>query len=359
MSASRERSQHYAVAVSDPQSRPRDGDRKSAVEQVDQAYAEGRITAADRALRVGNIENAATLGELDVVVRDLKLEPGEVAPQMIPPPPIQPAPIQPSPPTPPQAAPSAPGQSLPPPPVSVQAGSAGAPQWTSETLRASSSSSGSGLRVVILAIVGLVVLVSVGAIFFVANVVGDVADDVTSATDPFEFTDPVEPQTLFPPSDDPTVEPSEPVDRLALTVAGLRWFVGRHEEQFGTTRTLGVTVWADRASIDRSVHGGRRLERWMYDDGEFVKFGSVTTNSRGTEVVDLRNLRLKPLVANIARAKRTLNVEKPETIYVIIGDDSLGGGPEARIYVSNQYNESGYMATTFGGRVVRSYPFQR
>jgi len=332
VSASRDGSQHYAVAVSDPQSRPRDGDRKSAVEQVDQAYAEGRITAADRALRVGNIENAATIGELDVVVRDLKLEPGEVAPQMVPPPPIQP-----------------------PPPAHP------APAQGRSTALRVSQSSGSGLRVVILAVVGLVVLVSVGAIFFVANVVGDVADDVTGGTDPFDFPETAGLPTFGEPTDDPAdpTEPAEPVDKLALTVAGLRWFVARHEEQFGTTRTLGVTVWADRASIDRSMHGGRRLERWSYDDGEFVKFGSITTNSRGTEVVDLRNLRLKPLVANIQRAKRTLNVEKPDTIYVIIGDDTLGGGPEARIYVSNQYNEGGYMATTFGGQVVRSYPFQR
>jgi len=328
------------VAVSDPQSRPRDGDRKSAVEQVDQAYAEGRITAADRALRVGNIENAATLGELDVVVRDLKLEPGEVAPQMMPPPPIQPR------------------------PVSVQAGGAGSAgaqeEWASQTIEVARKV-GSGFRIVILAVIILVALISAGAIFFVANVVGDIDLDTGTETGPFEFTDPADLPTFGQPTDDPldpTAEPAEPVDKLALTVAGLRWFVGRHEEQFGTTRTLGVTVWADRASIDRSVHSGRRHEMWLYDDGEFQKFGSVTTNSRGNSVVDLRNLRLKPLVANIARAKRTLNVEKPEMIYIIIGDDTLGGGPEARIYVSNKYNESGYLATTFGGRVVRSYPFQ-
>jgi hypothetical protein len=314
------------VAVSDPQSRPRDGDRKRAVEQVDLAYAEGRITAADRALRVGNIENASTLGELDVVVRDLTLEPGEVAPQMVPP-----------------------------PPVSVQAGAGAQGAWTSQTHRVSQRSPGSGLRTVILAVVGLVVLFSAGAVFFVAGVVGDVVEgiDVGTETDPFGFTDPAEPSI-----NQPTVPPA-PVDRLALTVAGLRWFVGRYEEEFGTSRTLGVTIWADRASVDRPVHGGRRQEMWSYSDGEFRKFGSVTTNSRGTSVLDLRTLRLKPLVANIQRAKRTLNVEKPETIYVILEDDTFGDGPEANIYVTNKFNESGYLATTFGGKVVRSYPFQR
>lgn len=342
------------MAVADPQSRPRDGDRKRAVEEIDSAYAEGRITAADRSLRVANVEGASTLGELDMVVRDLKLDPGEVAPRMVPPPPAQPAPPPPPPAQPAQStlSPQPTLSNLPPPPADPGRGF----RVTSEDAAAVGTSVAKGFRIGCLLIVGIIVLISAGASFFIASIdIGGSSGSNSASEDPFPFPE----NTLFPTDATNPASPAAPVDKLALTVSGLRWFVGRYEAEFGTTRTLGVTIWADRASVDRSVQGGRRLERWSYDDGEFQKFGAVTTNARGTKVVDLRRLGLKALVANIARAKRTLNVEKPETIYVIIEDSSLGDGPEAHIYVSNKFNESGYLATTFGGRVVRSYPFQR
>lgn len=320
--------------------------------EIDDAYAEGRITAADRALRVANVENAATVGELDLVVRDLKLDPGEVAPRMVPPPPAQPAP--PPPPTPPSPPPPA-DVPLPPPPGQPQAW--GIERDSVRGFRVTSQKGpSSGFKIGCLLLVGLIVLFSAGATVFLARV--DFGDAVDVSDNPFPFPeDPIDP---ISPGDLPTDEITDgPVDRLAFTEAGLRWFVGRYEDQFGTTRTLRLTLWADRASIDRPVHGGRRHEMWSYSDGAFEQYGSITTNSPGTAVVDLRQLRLKALVANIARAKRTLNVEKPGTVYVILANDTLGDGPEAHIYVTNEYNESGYMATTFGGKVVRSYPYQR
>jgi hypothetical protein len=347
------------VAVSDPQSRPRDGDRKRAVEEIDSAYAEGRITAADRALRVGNVESAATLGELDLVVRDLKLDPGEVAPRMVPPLPAPPAPPAPPPPPPTAAGPSGAqptvsvGGTFPPPSPQGQAyGIERVPGGQGFRVTAPRSP-GTGFRLGCLLLVGLIVLVTAGAGVLVAR--SDFGPSIDVSDDPFPF-----PEDPAGPIDEPTGAITQaPVDRLAFTVAGLRWFIGRYEDEFGTTRTLRLTLWADRASVDRPVHGGRRHEMWDYRDGRFEKFGPITTNSPGTTVVDLRQLALKALVGNIARAKRTLGVEKPDTVYVILASDTLGEGPEAHIYVTNKYHESGYLATTFGGRVVRSFPYQR
>jgi hypothetical protein len=62
--------------LSDPSSAGR-GDRRRARKAVDAAYAEGRITAADRALRLEQIDAAATRGDLAMVLRDLE---GRVAP---------------------------------------------------------------------------------------------------------------------------------------------------------------------------------------------------------------------------------------------------------------------------------------
>jgi len=336
----RDRSQHYAEAVSDPQSRPRDGDRKRAVEQVDAAYADGRITAADRALRVGNIDSAATLGELELVVRDLKPEPGgQLLPEWL-------EQAQP------QIHPHAQPQMAPPPPPPRPGPAQPHPAQPGQTFRATRSRGpATGFRTAVVAVVGLMVLISIGGSLLVANIADN--GSVDTGIGPFEFDDPID-----LPTTEPIASPAAPVDRLALTEAGLRWFVGRYEDEFGTTRALRVVIRPDRATADLPVQGGRRQKSWAYDDGEFEAYGSVTTNARGTSVIDLRQLRLTPLVANIRRAKRTLGVEQPETIYVILEDDTFGEGPEAHIYVSNKYNESGYLATTFGGRVVRSYPFQ-
>ncbi|MEH3034836.1 MAG: DUF1707 domain-containing protein [Aeromicrobium erythreum] len=56
--------------ISDPGGAGR-GDRRRARQAVDAAYAEGRVTAADRALRMQQIEAASTKGDLAMVVRDL------------------------------------------------------------------------------------------------------------------------------------------------------------------------------------------------------------------------------------------------------------------------------------------------
>lgn len=56
--------------ISDPGGAGR-GDRRRARKTVDGAYAEGRITSADRALRMQQIEAASTKGDLAMVVRDL------------------------------------------------------------------------------------------------------------------------------------------------------------------------------------------------------------------------------------------------------------------------------------------------
>jgi hypothetical protein len=359
------------VAVSDPQDRPRDGDRKRAVSKVDAAYSDGRITAADRALRVGNIESAATIGELDLVVRDLVPAPPE--PQAMRPPPAQPPPAQPPPAQPPPAQPPVQFQlpvqfqqvRMPPPIASAQPGAAqpgsgqpgaaqGAPPppWTvsQETFRVAAQRRRSpAFLIAMIVVIAVIAMVGVAGSFLVS-----LGSKTIDALDTVPSVDPITP--LLPP-ESPTVEPLP--DRLAFTVAGLRWFVGRYKAEFATTRAVRVTIWTDRASVDLPVHGGRRQKSWSYSKGEFVSYGSATATSRGSAIVDLRDLRLKPLVANIARAKRTLGVEKPETIYVILGHDTFDAGPEAHIYVTNRYNESGYLATTFGGRVVRSYPYQR
>lgn len=65
--------------LSDPSGAGR-GDRRKARQLVDAAYAGGRISAADRTLRVERIDAAATRGDLAMVVRDLAVRPADPTP---------------------------------------------------------------------------------------------------------------------------------------------------------------------------------------------------------------------------------------------------------------------------------------
>lgn len=118
---------------------------------VDEAYAEGRITAADRALRLEQIDAAATKGDLAMVLRDLEgRPPSSTSPDLGAPPFGMPAPVadldpvapttQPAPTTPP--APSA----LPPVTSSAPASTpgSGGPSWAPPSYGGSGSDSGSG-----------------------------------------------------------------------------------------------------------------------------------------------------------------------------------------------------------------------
>ena len=63
---------------------------------------------------------------------------------------------------------------------------------------------------------------------------------------------------------------------------------------------------------------------------------------------------------NIVRARRTLDVEAPAQAYVVLRYIRPGDArPSADIHVSNEFRESGYLATTLGGQVERAYPYTR
>ena len=78
----------------------------------------------------------------------------------------------------------------------------------------------------------------------------------------------------------------------------------------------------------------------------------------GSAAVDTNKLDVPALMRNIATARRTLNVEDYSLTYVNIDDrPDFDDGPIVNIYVSNEFHESGYLATTLDGQVERAYPY--
>ena len=68
---------------------------------------------------------------------------------------------------------------------------------------------------------------------------------------------------------------------------------------------------------------------------------------------DLGALDVRRLFANIATAKKALRVQQGELTHVVVRRRSRRGGGVS-IYVGNTFDESGYLATTVGGRHDRA-----
>ena len=123
---------------------------------------------------------------------------------------------------------------------------------------------------------------------------------------------------------------------------------------------------------------------WRYRNPVEVRFGAGTFDGLGKELADRAYCLVTyddangggtfaeltrrviamagepaALVRNIARARRTLGVERPTQNYVVIRFiPRIETEPTVNIYVSNEFGESGYLATTMDGTVNQSHPFR-
>lgn len=316
--------------MDDPHREPGDRDRSSLVARIRRAADEGRIAPADRDIRLSNVASAQSMAELDLMARDLdQLE--ATVPAVAGSTPAAPAPAGPSP------APLA-------------------DRLTDEAIGAARTTARS---------IGLVTIV---IIVLVAGGVGAAAYLASSGSDSARSDD------LFTPEPIPTRGPTdEPVDEptptsgaadptagstYALTVAGIRSFLADYRARFGTTMVVDLTLYDDYAIVGVPQAGKNRHAGFLFRKGEWQGFGGVQANFPGARLVDLQALDVPALVHNIGRARRTLNVEEINQTYAIVrhysGADAV---PSVDLHVSNDYGESGYLATTLAGSVERAYPY--
>ena len=106
-------------------------------------------------------------------------------------------------------------------------------------------------------------------------------------------------------------------------------------------------------------NGKARSTGWTYRQASgFTEFGGTRANFPGAATVDLARLDVAKMFANIARAKRTLNVEDGTPSHVNIDyRPQFDPAANVNIYLSNSFGESGYLATRLDGRVERAYPY--
>jgi hypothetical protein len=308
--------------VEDLQRPPTDDDRTALTERITQAYAAGRIGEADRDIRLGNVRSAQSMTELHLMSRDLDQLDATL------------------------------GTSVPADPT------AAGPYATFDPEDTGGPGSVSAPRrtvVVLVAVVALLVVVGAAAAALVALAGSDSTSGGTTASPGSQSGVPASPE-----ESEVGTEPEPAGAPYSLTARGVSAFLRSYAQRFGTTRVVDLTLYEKYAIVGVPVPGKARQEGWLFRDGTWTAFGGVRATIPGSRVVDTRRLAVPAVMRNVARAKATLGVEAPAQAYVIVRfirpPDQQ---PRVDIHVSNEFRESGYLATALPGTVVRAFPYTR
>ena len=156
----------------------------------------------------------------------------------------------------------------------------------------------------------------------------------------------------------PVEESAEAVEEASfrMTATQVRAFVRAYEEEFGTLEAFEVTFFPERVGVQVPVRGSRpRMERWAWT-GEWRQDTTAAAVAGPYQRVDLGSVDVRRMFANIAAARRTLDVEQGRFTHAIL--IRWGDGPtELNIYVGNEFRESGYLSSTPAGEITRRHPY--
>lgn len=315
--------------MDDSQRQPKDDDRDPLRARITAAHDQGLIGEADRDIRLGNVRSSATMAELDMLSRELD-QLGVVLPASSIP---------------------APGQPAERPWSRLDFGRA-----RDQSKGTTDPSPGLPLRSLV---------VSLAVVLALALVVGGFAVFLTSRGETSNIEGSVvAPRRADEPGSDPggNNQPGRQAPagaKYSQSAIGIRGFLQTYRKRFGTTRVVDMTLYADYAIVQVPVPGKARQQGWIFrDKSGFTDFGGIGAVFPGAQIVNTRLLDVDALVRNIKRARNTLNVEKPAQAYVIIGySRNAGLPPRVDIHVTNEFQESGYLATTMDGKVDRAFPY--
>ena len=279
--------------------RAKDADRDRFVELIEAAYVDGQLGTEDRELRVARALSAETLDELETLTRDLQLPAGYVPPQPVAKPTVRPQ----------------------------------------------------RLVGILVALGALVAVIGVGVgslVLFASTDTGTDAEGSTTVV-ASEQAEAVPEQSAG--------ESQEPeVPAFAMTAGEVRAFVRAYERQFGTLDVYEVGFYPTRVGAQVPVRGSRpRFERWAWT-GAWQQDTEASAVIGPDEIIDLGAVDVRRLFANIATAKKTLNVQRGKLTHVLV-NHWIGDVPSVNIYIGNSCNESGYLKTTRSGEVINRFPY--
>ena len=289
------------TAISDP-GRPSRRDRRRAQNLIDTAFAEGRLTAADRALRTQRIQAAHTRGDLATITRDLV------------------API-------PTDLGRALGAGRMPPIRAASTGVMGRTRGTPTPTTGIPGTptidlSGIGRRVrlvVIIALVGLLASCLLGLVAFIPAVITAVKRDISPSNSPV--------------TSEPSQIPSEVVEADAAnlhTAAGWTALVDAIKSESDTTEIYDLVAYPQYASV--GLDGDGAVERRFYRNGAWQESVSVRTPIAGT-LVDLAEIDPELIDRLPSETAQHVGFDEPTETYVLV--NAYTGNPQIAVYVQS------------------------
>ena len=321
----------YDLAVSDISDPGRAGrrDRKRAQKLIDAAFAAGRLTAADRALRTQRVDSAHTKGDLAVLVRDLKRAPAAPAAAAT----TSGPPSDTTPPTDPTAGTPAKslGSAIPPDRLKAMLTGKGRSAATidvSESMR--SALSGDTVRkvrrVVLITVIGFLLLCGLGAGAIVYAIFNGVDEIGGSSSTPA-----------------PTVN--------LQTAKGWSQLVAAVDEETGTSRVYDAVVYPEYASINAVVDEGAM--RYVYRNGSFDLFNSPVTAATH-DPIDLADIDGELVEGLADRTAKRQGMPDYESAYFIVNRQA--GEPAIMVYLQQQGKLSRWSIFDLDGKVIGGTP---
>ncbi|PCK24099.1 MULTISPECIES: DUF1707 domain-containing protein [Rhodococcus] len=161
-----------------------------------------------------------------------------------------------------------------------------------------------------------------------------------------------------PPAAAQGAEPLAPIVSSTLntvTASGIREFITRYNNKYGTTVIDSASFYDGHASVSRAAAISPNVEEDIDFRGGFTPRDSTSTRAASTVTFDLAAVDIDKLAGYLAGASANLNVPDAEITHISMS--SSGQEPRISIYASNELGASGSMDLTPDGRPIRLSPF--
>lgn len=278
--------------------RARDADREQVIAALDDAYADGQLSGADRELRVNRALEARTLGDLSGLTRDLQV-------------------------------------------TTPVASTSATPNRTWAFTAAA-------------AVVGLAMVGGIASVVLGTDGSGeDSGAQAPSITRVEEVPPPVVQEE--PVAEEPAVPTHRP-----LSTGALREFFEAYESRFHTSEIFDASFYADGRVMFSTWFGPQhknRLQDWNWTPIEgFERSGTPTANT-GDLPFPIREVDLKALMKTAQHARKYLGVEHPEQRIDFSRSEPFEPDPTVSVHVSNRFNESGHLTSSTSGEIQHTHPY--
>ncbi|MFF8551893.1 protein kinase [Streptomyces sp. NPDC015501] len=143
-----------------------------------------------------------------------------------------------------------------------------------------------------------------------------------------------------------------------LTPRGARAAIKALEPLMGGTKVTDFTLYEHHASAQAPLKSNAALyDRFSYRDGRAKNDDMGGTLMSGSTTIDLDSVDWDALPALLRTAEKTLNVDEPESRYVIVDPSSPfhGDRPVLRVHVSDSHGGA-FLTAGLDGRVIEKSP---